>query len=108
MKPSIHSSTTRRDLGCTGLGLHIVHNIVTSRLGGRLDLQSDPGNGTRIQMILPRVAPERENDERTDLAYESPKSSARQLLAQSGGFPMSASKLLLEPDRTSRIYKYMT
>jgi C4-dicarboxylate-specific signal transduction histidine kinase len=53
--------TTRRDLGCTGLGLHIVHNIVTSRLGGRIDLQSDPGNGTTIQMILPRIAP-REND----------------------------------------------
>jgi PAS domain S-box-containing protein len=54
--------TTRRDLGCTGLGLHIVHNIVTSRLGGRLDLQSDPGNGTTIQMILPRIAPESEID----------------------------------------------
>ena len=29
--------TTRRHLGCTGLGLHIVHSIVTDRLGGRLD-----------------------------------------------------------------------
>jgi hypothetical protein len=27
-------------------------------------------------------------------------------LAQSGGFPMSASTPLLEPNRTSRIYKY--
>ena len=35
--------TTRRDQGNTGLGLHIVHNIVTNRLGGR-----DPsGNQTR-------------------------------------------------------------
>ena len=25
--------TTRRDQGSTGLGLHIVHNIVTNRLG---------------------------------------------------------------------------
>jgi PAS domain S-box-containing protein len=49
--------TTRRDQGGTGLGLHIVYSIVTNRLGGRLDLDSEPGTGTRIQMILPRVAP---------------------------------------------------
>jgi len=49
--------TTRRDQGGTGLGLHIVYNIVTNRLGGRLDLDSEPGGGTRIQIVLPRVAP---------------------------------------------------
>jgi PAS domain S-box-containing protein len=49
--------TTRRDQGGTGLGLHIVYSIVTNRLGGRLDLDSQPGGGTRIQIILPRVAP---------------------------------------------------
>ena len=49
--------TTRRDQGGTGLGLHIVYSIVTNRLGGRLDLDSSPGGGTRIQMILPRTAP---------------------------------------------------
>jgi PAS domain S-box-containing protein len=49
--------TTRRDQGGTGLGLHIVYSIVTNRLGGRLDLDSEPGAGTRIQIVLPRVAP---------------------------------------------------
>jgi PAS domain S-box-containing protein len=49
--------TTRRDQGGTGLGLHIVYSIVTNRLGGRLDLDSEPGGGTRIQIILPKVAP---------------------------------------------------
>jgi PAS domain S-box-containing protein len=49
--------TTRRDQGGTGLGLHIVYSIVTNRLGGRLDLASEPGLGTRVQMVLPRVAP---------------------------------------------------
>ena len=49
--------TTRRDQGGTGLGLHIVYSIVTNRLGGRLNLDSEPGRGTRIQIILPRVAP---------------------------------------------------
>jgi PAS domain S-box-containing protein len=49
--------TTRRGQGGTGLGLHIVYSIVTNRLGGRLDLDSEPGGGTRIQIILPRIAP---------------------------------------------------
>jgi PAS domain S-box-containing protein len=49
--------TTRRDQGCIGLGLHVVHSIVTNRLGGRLNVNSEPGEGTRIQVILPRVAP---------------------------------------------------
>jgi PAS domain S-box-containing protein len=49
--------TTRRDQGGTGLGLHIVYSIVTNRLGGRLDLDSEPGRGTRVHMVLPRVAP---------------------------------------------------
>jgi signal transduction histidine kinase len=49
--------TTRRDQGNTGLGLHIVHNVVTNCLGGRIDLNSRPGEGTRIQIILPRAAP---------------------------------------------------
>jgi len=49
--------TTRRHYGATGLGLHIVHNIVTERLGGRLNLESEPGAGTTVSLILPRKAP---------------------------------------------------
>jgi len=49
--------TTRRDRGGTGLGLHIVHSIVTNCLGGRVNLDSEPGEGTTIQLVLPRVAP---------------------------------------------------
>ena len=49
--------TTRRDQGSTGLGLHIVHNIVTNRLGGRINLETRPGAGTKIRIIMPREAP---------------------------------------------------
>ncbi len=49
--------TTRRDRGCTGLGLHIVHTIVTNCLGGQVSLDSDPDEGTKISIIIPRVAP---------------------------------------------------
>jgi PAS domain S-box-containing protein len=55
--------TTRRGQGDTGLGLHIVHSIVTNCLGGRLNLDSAPGEGTSIQLILPRVAPAQATDE---------------------------------------------
>jgi len=47
--------TTRHHLGSTGLGLHILRNIVTNRLGGRLNLESSPGGGTKFQIILPRM-----------------------------------------------------
>jgi len=49
--------TTRRDKGDTGLGLHIVHSIVANCLGGRLTLDSEPNQGTKIQLVLPRQAP---------------------------------------------------
>jgi signal transduction histidine kinase len=49
--------TTRRDQGGTGLGLHIVYSIVTDGLGGRINLDSEPGEGTKVRLILPRVAP---------------------------------------------------
>lgn len=49
--------TTRRHQGATGLGLHIVYNIVAEQLGGRLKLESGPGIGTIVQLILPRIAP---------------------------------------------------
>jgi signal transduction histidine kinase len=49
--------TTRRAQGSTGLGLYIVHNLVTQQLGGRITLASAPGKGTTICMTLPRLAP---------------------------------------------------
>ncbi len=49
--------TTRRAQGSTGLGLYIVHNLVTQQLGGRIRLASAPGKGTSICMTLPLLAP---------------------------------------------------
>jgi signal transduction histidine kinase len=48
--------TTRRDHGGTGLGLHIIFNIVTQSLGGRLALDSAPGRGTTFRIRIPRHA----------------------------------------------------
>jgi signal transduction histidine kinase len=48
--------TTRRSEGGTGLGLHIVYNLVTQQLGGRMMLDSRPGQGTTFRIIIPRFA----------------------------------------------------
>jgi signal transduction histidine kinase len=52
--------TTRRSRGGTGLGLHIVYNLITRRLGGRLRLDSEIGKGTTFTIRLPLVAPKNE------------------------------------------------
>src|SRR5205823_14524233 len=49
--------TTRRNEGGTGLGLHIIFNLVTQQLGGRLTFESKLGWGTRFRITIPRVAP---------------------------------------------------
>ncbi|RAI02237.1 HAMP domain-containing histidine kinase [Acuticoccus sediminis] len=49
--------TTGRSSGNTGLGLHIVYNLVTGRLGGRIALSSEAGAGTTFVIDLPRRAP---------------------------------------------------
>jgi signal transduction histidine kinase len=57
--------TTRRHFGAAGLGLHVVYTIVAERLGGRLSLESEPGQGTTVSLILPRAAPDPDEKEAT-------------------------------------------
>ncbi|WP_376959912.1 ATP-binding protein [Azospirillum sp. A26] len=47
--------TTRRGAGGSGLGLHIVYNLVTGRLHGTIGVESRPGEGTRFTLRFPRV-----------------------------------------------------
>lgn len=46
--------TTRRGSGGTGLGLHIVFNIVNQVLGGTIRLSTGPGEGTTYTISIPR------------------------------------------------------
>ena len=45
--------TTRRSQGGTGLGMHIVYNLVTQTFGGEISCQSRPGNGISIRIRIP-------------------------------------------------------
>jgi PAS domain S-box-containing protein len=49
--------TTRLGQGGSGLGLNIVHSIVTVVLGGRISVDSKPGQGTCFKLLLPAIAP---------------------------------------------------
>ena len=49
--------TTKMGRGGTGLGLNIVYNLVSTVLGGSISLHSEPGQGSRFEIRLPRVAP---------------------------------------------------
>lgn len=49
--------TTRRNRGGTGLGLHIVFNLVTQTLGGEIELSSAAGRGSVFRLRLPQHAP---------------------------------------------------
>lgn len=49
--------TTRMGQGGSGLGLHIVHNLVTGVLGGTIEAQSELGTGALFTLTLPLSAP---------------------------------------------------
>ena len=51
--------TTKLGTGGSGLGMHIVHSIVTNVLGGQIEVRSAPGQGTQMLMRLPLSAPQR-------------------------------------------------
>lgn len=49
--------TTRLGQGGSGLGLYIVHNLVTGALAGSINLNTAPGKGVQFTLVLPLAAP---------------------------------------------------
>jgi len=49
--------STRFGQGGSGLGLYIVHGLVTGLLGGAIVVWSEPGQGARFTLWIPLLAP---------------------------------------------------
>jgi PAS domain S-box-containing protein len=52
--------TTKMGNGGTGLGMNIVYNIATGVMGGRIAIDSAPGEGTTIRLVVPGISPQRD------------------------------------------------
>lgn len=61
--------TTRRDEGGSGLGLHLVYNLVTGVLGGTVELDTAAGQGCRFIIVLPCVAPQASQAEKAQAGH---------------------------------------
>ena len=46
--------TTKRARGGSGLGTHIVYNLVTQTLNGQIEAESEPGKGLKYSIRFPR------------------------------------------------------
>lgn len=62
--------TTRLGQGGSGLGGYLVYNLVVGLLGGTVEIQSQAGHGTRVDLLLPCQAPEQ--TESSSAAYRTP------------------------------------
>lgn len=49
--------TTRRGTGGSGLGLHLLYNIVTVRMGGNVRVGASPDGGAVFTLTFPRISP---------------------------------------------------
>lgn len=47
--------TTRRGAGGSGLGMHIVYNLVTQVLRGKIRIHGEPGVGVEARIEIPRI-----------------------------------------------------
>ncbi len=48
--------TTKRSHGGTGLGMHLVYNLVTQTIGGMIECSSSPGKGTTFMIRFPQLS----------------------------------------------------
>lgn len=50
--------TTKLGHGSSGLGMHLVYNLVTNLLGGKISIVSSVSSGTLVSILLPLRAPD--------------------------------------------------
>ncbi len=66
---------TTKDFGKgTGLGLYLIHRLVTGA-GGRVEVESTPGKGTVVRVLVPRAKAPRDTSGREEPRKSSPSAS---------------------------------
>lgn len=73
--------TTRRGSGGSGLGLHLVFNLVTQTLGGSISVESEPGRGASFVIEFPKAIldPEKAAGASADAPKDRTEASPRPL-----------------------------
>ncbi|MGF1694409.1 ATP-binding protein [Vibrio lamellibrachiae] len=46
--------TTKRNQGGSGLGTHLIHTLITRKLGGKVHIDTAPGQGLKFSMEIPK------------------------------------------------------
>ncbi|MDH4230404.1 MAG: ATP-binding protein [Nitrospirota bacterium] len=85
--------TTKNRSGGTGLGLYIVHSIVSNH-NGYINLYSEPGYGTRFNIYFPVCREVQQKDDNPGIIEE--KGSGRILLVEDEFYVRECSRDLLE------------
>ncbi|MDX1285659.1 MAG: ATP-binding protein, partial [Draconibacterium sp.] len=49
--------TTRSGKGGSGIGMHIVQSVITEKLGGEIEVNSEVNKGTTLTFVVPAEAP---------------------------------------------------
>lgn len=55
--PNVRDPFYTTDPDATGLGLAVTDNLVSTALGGKLQINSTPGQGTEVRLLFPTEAP---------------------------------------------------
>jgi len=58
--------TTRRGKGGSGLGMHIVYNLVAQSLRGSIECVSAPGQGVLFRIVMPATPASKETGLRAE------------------------------------------
>ncbi|MBX3011372.1 MAG: PAS domain-containing protein [Caldilineaceae bacterium] len=72
--------TTRRGQGGSGLGLHIVYNLVTQKLDGTIHVQSQVGAGTTFTLTLPLSSGTEDSGQRIEDSGQRTEDRGQKLL----------------------------